>query len=68
MKSLSGKELGKVLEEHGWQLLRIHGSHHIYGKSGLIARLSVPMHGNRAVKRGLLLHLLKAAGIDPAEL
>jgi hypothetical protein len=27
-------------------------------------RLSVPVHGNSPLKRGLLLHLLKAAGID----
>jgi len=29
MKSVSGKELARILERHGWQLLRIHGSHHI---------------------------------------
>lgn len=32
MKSLSGKDLLKLLEKNGWQLLRINGSHHIYGK------------------------------------
>jgi len=34
-----------VLEQHGWRLLRIQGSHHIYGKEGSIVRLSVPIHG-----------------------
>ena len=29
MKSISGKELCKVLEKHGWILLRVQGSHHI---------------------------------------
>jgi predicted RNA binding protein YcfA (HicA-like mRNA interferase family) len=32
MKSISGKEFAKVLEQNGWILLRIQGSHHIYGK------------------------------------
>jgi predicted RNA binding protein YcfA (HicA-like mRNA interferase family) len=32
MKSLSGNELAKLLEKNGWQLLRIQGSHHIFGK------------------------------------
>jgi len=31
MKALSGRELARVLESHGWTLLRVQGSHHIYG-------------------------------------
>jgi predicted RNA binding protein YcfA (HicA-like mRNA interferase family) len=41
MKSLSRKELARVLERHGWRLLRTQGSHYIYGKEGSIVRLSV---------------------------
>jgi predicted RNA binding protein YcfA (HicA-like mRNA interferase family) len=29
MKSVSGKEFAKLVERHGWGLLRVHGSHHI---------------------------------------
>jgi predicted RNA binding protein YcfA (HicA-like mRNA interferase family) len=29
MKSVSGKELARLLERQGWTSLRIHGSHHI---------------------------------------
>ncbi len=36
MKSVSGKELIKILESHGWKLLRGSGSHHIYAKPGTI--------------------------------
>ncbi len=28
MKSVSGKELAKVLERNGWTKLRVQGSHH----------------------------------------
>ena len=63
MKSVSGKELAKLLERKGWELLRVNGSHHIYGKQGSIVRLSVPIHGNQPLKTGLLKHLLKLAGI-----
>ena len=63
MKSVSGKELCQVLERHGWRLLRINGSHHIYGQVGSVVRLSVPVHGNRPLKRGLLSHLLKNADL-----
>ena len=47
MKSVPGKQLAKVLELNGWELLRVHGSHHIFGMRGSIVRLSVPIHGNR---------------------
>ena len=68
MRPLSGKELAGLLERHGWSLLRIQGSHHIYGKAGSIVRLSVPIHGNTPLKAGLLKHLLKMAGLSEDEL
>jgi len=63
VKPLTGKEFGKLLEAHGWVLLRISGSHHVYGKPGNPLRISVPMHGNAALKRGLQRHLIRIAGL-----
>ena len=63
MKAIPGKELAQLLERHGWKLLRINGSHHIYGKPGSVVRLSVPIHGNQTLKLGLQRHLLKLAQI-----
>ena len=68
MRSVSGKELIRVLERNGWALLRIHGSHHIYGKPNSIVRLSVTIHGNRPLKMGLLQHLMKVAGLSEEHL
>jgi predicted RNA binding protein YcfA (HicA-like mRNA interferase family) len=68
LKSVSGKDLARILERNGWELKRIAGSHHIYAKSGNPARISIPIHGNRNLKTGLLRHLLKLSGIDEAEL
>ena len=67
MKPLSGKELCRLLERHGWTLRRTASSHHVYWKPGSEYRISVPVHGNRALKRGLQRHLLKLAGISPDE-
>jgi predicted RNA binding protein YcfA (HicA-like mRNA interferase family) len=64
MKSVTGRELAKALEKKGWSLLRIQGSHHIYGKKGSNVRLSVPIHGNKPLKVGLLRHLLKSASLS----
>jgi predicted RNA binding protein YcfA (HicA-like mRNA interferase family) len=68
MKSVSGKEFAKLLERHGWTLLRVQGSHHIYGKTGNDVRLSIPIHGNQALKTGLLRHLMKMADISESDL
>jgi predicted RNA binding protein YcfA (HicA-like mRNA interferase family) len=56
MKAISGRELARLVERHGWTLLRINGSHHIYGRVGSVVRLSIPIHGNRPLKTGLLRH------------
>jgi predicted RNA binding protein YcfA (HicA-like mRNA interferase family) len=68
MRSVSGKEFAKILEHHGWSLLRVQGSHHIYGRAGGDVRLSVPIHGNQALKVGLLRHLMKMAGLSESDL
>jgi predicted RNA binding protein YcfA (HicA-like mRNA interferase family) len=68
MKSVSGRELARLVERHGWRLLRVAGSHHIYGKPASVVRLSIPIHGNKTLKTGLLRHLLKMAEIDESEL
>ena len=68
MKAVSGKEFCKLIEEKGWELKRIQGSHHIYAKAGENARISVPVHTNAPLKIGLLRHLMKIARIEEDEL
>ena len=68
MKTTSGRIFIQVLEKNGWTLLRIKGSHHIYGKSGIDVRLSVPIHGDKPLKKGLLKHLLNIAGLKESDL
>jgi predicted RNA binding protein YcfA (HicA-like mRNA interferase family) len=68
MKSVSGRDFARILERHGWTLLRISGSHHIFGKSGSVVRLSVPIHGNKPLKTGLLRHLAKLADLSDDDL
>lgn len=63
MKVVSGRDFARIVERRGWRLLRVVGSHHIYGKPGSVVRLSIPIHGNRPLKTGLLRHLAKLADI-----
>lgn len=63
MKNISGKKLCKILEENGWELVRIAGSHHVFAKQGETARIVAPVHANREIKTGLLKAILKTAGL-----
>ena len=67
MKEVSGKDLCRILETKGWRLARIRGSHHIHTKAGRIERISVPVHGNKPLKLGLLRALMRIAEIDESE-
>ena len=68
MKSVTGREFARLIERRGWTLLRVSGSHHIYGKSGSVVRLSVPIHGNKPLKKGLLRHSMKLADLSDEDL
>ena len=63
MKNVTGKKLCKILQENGWKLNRISGSHHVFVKEGETARIIVPVHGNKEIKTGLLKAILKTAGL-----
>ena len=68
MRSMTGREFARLVERHGWSLLRVQGSHHIYGKPGSVVRLSIPIHGNKPLKFGLLKHQMKIAGLTETDL
>ena len=58
---MTGKELIKLLKDNGWRLDRIQGSHHIMikGKN----TLSVPVHANKELGKGLLHALMKQGNL-----
>ena len=68
MKVISGKQLCRILESRGWELKRVHGSHHIYTHSDNPKILTVPVHGNKDLKKGTLSQLLKDAGLTEQDL
>ena len=62
---LSGREVVRVFESLGWQVVRQTGSHIILVKEGHLATLSVPNH--HEVARGTLRSLIRTANISVAE-
>ncbi len=68
MKSVSGKQLCKVLEQRDWILRRVTGSHHIYEKAGEDKVLSIPVHRDKDLKVGTLKALMKIAQLSEEDL
>ncbi|MEA5620621.1 type II toxin-antitoxin system HicA family toxin [Cronbergia sp. UHCC 0137] len=61
MKSISGKNLCKIVEKKGWILKKITGSHHIYEKADENKIISIPVHKNQDLKLGTLKSIMKIA-------
>jgi predicted RNA binding protein YcfA (HicA-like mRNA interferase family) len=68
MKSISGKRLCKIVEQRGWVLRRITGSHHIYESPEVEQILSIPVHRNQDLKVGTLKALMKIAQLSEEDL
>lgn len=57
------KELLKILQADGWQVVRINGSHHILKHPTKPGMPIIPMH-NKDVRIGTYKTILKQAGFD----
>jgi predicted RNA binding protein YcfA (HicA-like mRNA interferase family) len=62
---LSFSEVVRLLQSHGFRLVREKGSVRYYGKDGWPHLVRVDYQGSRQVPTGTLHAILKAAGIDP---
>lgn len=58
---MSGREIVRVFEKHGWDVARQRGSHIILVKPGQNITLSVPDH--KEVAKGTLRSLIRSAGL-----
>ncbi|MBR4542853.1 MAG: type II toxin-antitoxin system HicA family toxin [Lachnospiraceae bacterium] len=58
---MSGKELVRLMEQNGWVVKRIEGSHHIMVKGHQTE--VVPIHGNKDIPKGLLNSIMKRTGL-----
>ncbi len=65
--AITPKKLIKILEQKGFVLKRVKGSHHLYYHSESKKITVVPMH-NKDLPKGTLMAILKQSGIAPEEL
>lgn len=59
---MTGRQVIKMLKAAGWTLDRISGSHHIMVKDG--RAVSVPVHGGRDLKQGLIAGIQRQTGVN----
>jgi predicted RNA binding protein YcfA (HicA-like mRNA interferase family) len=55
----------KFLQQEGFTLVRVRGSHHFMRHQEL--RTTVPVHGNRPLKIGTLRSILRDVNMSPTE-
>lgn len=67
MKIVSGKQMCRILEQHGWVLARINGSHHIY-RHATGRRTVVPVHINQDLKPGTQRGIMRDSGLTDDDL
>ncbi|ANM47502.1 type II toxin-antitoxin system HicA family toxin [Streptococcus suis] len=60
---LTGKEMAKLAEANGWKEIRVNGSHHHFKKEGFSKIVTIPVHGNKDLGKGLEKKILKDLGL-----
>ncbi len=67
LPAIRPKALIRVMEQKGWELDRVRGSHYVMVHPVLRRAIPVPLH-NRDLKAGTLAGILRSAGISRDEL
>ena len=69
MGRLSGLNAQRVLrafQRMGWQLVRVHGSHHVLAATGR-PTLVIPIHKGKPIREGTLRGVLRIARVSEDE-
>ena len=61
----TGAEMVRFLESQGFNVVRVHGSHHVLAKGAL--RTVVPVHASSTLRIGTLRGILRDIDMSPAE-
>jgi predicted RNA binding protein YcfA (HicA-like mRNA interferase family) len=64
MNRFSGKEICKILESFGFELVRQKGSHAIMQKKEMETTTTIPVPLHKELKEGTLRSIIRQAGLD----
>ena len=65
--TLTGQQVVRALGQAGFEVARTRGSHHILKRDGYRLVVTVPVHGNKPLKRGTLRQIIRSAGLTVEE-
>ena len=64
----NGHRIVNALQRHGFELVRVSGSHYMLRKPGKsLCKVSVPVHGARDLPPGTVHSIIKQAGLTSEE-
>lgn len=61
---LTGKEMMKLAIKAGWVEVRQNGSHHHFKHKDFPYLVTIPVHGNQDLRKGLEKKILKDLGLE----
>lgn len=67
LKILSGQEVCKILEKHGFVEVRRKGSHIVMQKNIENSTITVPIPNHKEVKKGTLSSIIRQSGVPKRE-
>ena len=67
LRVLSGQEVCRILESHGFAEVRRHGSHIVMQKSQADGTITVPVPDHRELRLGTLMSIIRQSGLRRAE-
>ena len=60
---MKARELVKLIEKVGWVFVNQEGSHMKFRHPDFLYPIIVPNHGSRDLGKGLVLHIMRQAGL-----
>jgi len=63
LQKLSGKEVCRILEKHGFEQVRMRGSHVVMQKKLETGTATVPVPVHKEIRTGTLLSIIRQSGI-----
>ena len=61
--AVNGREAVRALQNLGFRLDRVEGSHHMMVKEGHPRAVPVPVHGSKTLPKGTLAGIIRMAGV-----
>lgn len=67
LKTLSGIDVCRILEAHGFEKVRQRGSHVVMQKRTSDSTVTVPVPDHKEIRKGTLMSIIRQSGVQRSE-